>query len=109
MELVRDHIPEPVADCFGTAKAHWNREVDAGELDNARVKCWKYLDQLEEQDPDNEKSVAVVRALICALFPAPTTDDTHELLHWFASYLGRVADVDDGLIELAKRYFPKVA
>lgn len=94
LDLIKPFLPPTGKEELEIAKAHWFHDVgQIGELESARVRCWQYLDQKGQSVEISDREAVAMRALLCVLYPEPTTDDfSSETVRWFIGLLNRLGD-----------------
>jgi hypothetical protein len=108
LELVYPSMSPRLQGYFNTAKEHWGGRLDGGaELLQARLDCWRYLDQIKADVKEGaDKEIAFARAIICVLYSEPQGDDTYELVDWFLIHLTRSGAAEEDIWKVAEGCFP---
>ncbi|WP_156957955.1 hypothetical protein [Paracidovorax oryzae] len=107
LELIPANNSE--ADRFGmrTAKNFCQGKATDDELKEARIACWKYIDQNGGiQDIANAKTRST-RAILCALYKDPPSEEISEILSWFVKVLLLSENNCEYLREKIAMHFPK--
>lgn len=107
LELIPTNNSE--ADRFGmqTAKNFCQGKATDDELKEARIACWKYIDQNGgTQDIANIKTCST-RAILCALYKDPPSEEISEILSWFLKVLVLNENSREYLHEKIAMHFPK--
>lgn len=97
------------ADRFGvqTAKNFCQGKATDDEIKEARIACWKFIDQNGgTQDISNAKTRST-RAILCALYKEPPSEEISEILSWFVKMLMLNDNVREYLHEKIAKHFPK--
>ena len=104
LSLIKAPLP-PIADAgILTAEKFSHGNVSAVELENARIACWKFL---EDKGASTDVSVpenCAVRAVICCLHSKPEDEDLFDLLSWFLELARKVEDHSSEIPSLAERF-----
>lgn len=102
---MKDSLPEVAHNGLQIAEKFHDGLSTHIDLENARVKCWEFLDKksasLDVTDPEN----CAVRAAICFLYADPPSDDLPELLEWFLVLANKVEDHSSEIAPLLERHF----
>jgi len=88
LQLISSPMPDPGSSGIALAKRYWlDQSVTSSDLEEARVDCWKYLDERSASTNTDEPEYCALRAVICVLFPPPCSDDIRESISFFNEML----------------------
>lgn len=88
LSLVQECCPSIALAGIAVANKYWiDNSADAMELNDARVKCWDFLEGESASANTHEKTFCAVRAVICVLYTKPPSEDNGELIDWFLQML----------------------
>ncbi len=104
LPLIEQFLPEVGRSALGTARAYWLEGTGTPEgLSEARIRCWKYLDEKGRGSNIKDQEDAAMRAVICALYAEPESDDFWtDSVEWFANMLDRLGDYSSEVAKLMK-------
>lgn len=61
------------------------------DLEDARIRCWEYLDSINASTRLDSPGVLVTRAVICVLDPSPEHDEfSEDAVEWFFILLNKL-------------------
>ena len=92
-ELIAERLPDVGRAALETARRFWNGQADAQELEDARVRSWKYLEARGVGTSLDEPDVCALRAVICLLYPDTGGVDFFDLVHFFVEVTQKVTDI----------------
>lgn len=99
--LVKNHLPDVGREAVEIAKKYWlGAKENPDELENARVKCWNYLDEQNASTNTQEKQYCALRAVICILYAEPPSDDISELIEFFLEMVVAVEENIDSVRDI---------
>lgn len=92
----QDFLPHALKEYAGLASRYWGRGVgSAKELEDARLICWKFLNEKGSSEEIIDAEDAAVRALICVLYgELINAEFVDDLTYWFFSVLKHIRTDD---------------
>jgi hypothetical protein len=106
--LITVHLPPVARSALEKARNYWNGLGTQGELEQARIECWQYLDEIGSSTDLRIPGASAVRAVICLLYPSPAQEDLLELAHFFIGLTRNVLDIDREQCRILERVFGDV-
>jgi hypothetical protein len=89
LELIQDDCPDVAKEGIAAGVAYCEGSITAKELENARVKCWKYLDKHYEIDDFKTKEVCMIKAVNSALYSEMNSYEVDDTISFFAGMMKR--------------------
>jgi hypothetical protein len=80
-------LPSPLDESRAVASRYW-REGTASreELEEARDRCWLFLDEPAQREPSRSEAAIHARATLCVLSPKIDKDAWFETVEWFSEW-----------------------
>jgi hypothetical protein len=96
VEHYQEFLPHALKKYAGLASVYWGRGVGSDkELEDARLICWKFLEEKGSSAQIVDVEDAAVRALICVLYgELANADFVDDMTYWFFSVLERIRKDD---------------
>ncbi|WCM94289.1 hypothetical protein M5C99_06055 [Acidovorax sp. NCPPB 2350] len=92
MQVARDF-------CLGIAN---NKDIK-----EARIACWKHIDQNGGSQNISDPKTCTTRAILCALYEEPPSEEISEIIEWFLQMLLSVEKAHEEIYKRIIKYFPK--
>lgn len=88
LAVIPIQLPQVAISAIDLATRYWNdRSIPKDELEEARVRCWNYLDEQSASTNTIDPEACALRAVICVLYEAPPSDEIAELIAFFNQVL----------------------
>ncbi len=100
LSLIQEFCPQVALSGIDVAHKYWiESSIDSAGLEDARVKCWKYLDAKSASNNTQEKAFCAIRAVICVLYAESPSQDNGELIDCFLQMVNVVMENNIEIIE----------
>jgi len=103
VEPVYEELPEVGRSTLAVAGRYWSGQASLEELTAARVEAWEYHDQRLRDRAKRE--VALVRLVICALFPGWEPGHLYDTIDVTLDYARDVGVTEEHLLRCLRRRF----
>lgn len=99
LPLLDPFLPDIGREASGKAMGYWlNGQGKPGDLEAARVACWKFLEEGAADTNLQDQQVVAVRALLSVLNEEPDGQDfSFDAVEWFVAMLTRLGDFSSAI------------
>lgn len=106
--LVEKFLPKIGFEALELARKYWmEKSINSSQLEEARVRCWQYLDKRNASTNTQEKEYCALRSVICVLYVEQPSDDIGELIEFFLEMISSVEGNINSIERIVKEQLPQ--
>jgi hypothetical protein len=105
LALANSTLPAPAQRAVEAAKRLTGQSGVQGELEAARLDCWKFLQENSPLDDVSTPEIFAVKAAMRLLYPDPDSTDAIDIVGYFLRMANGFEDHSEQAEALLRRYF----